>query len=250
MRTPWRATTLLSNLRSDQINLSDETKQQYEPIFWHSVCTEYDSRNFYAHLKSSNLKPTSEFETFLSHWLKDETNHTEGFVILYGLIYQQSETDIYARLKARPVDFSPLEQFFSDEFKLCLLLAYDEIVTTWVYHRSIPFYEHLGPRELKTWILKLKSDEALHFNNLLKILKARHFHRFGEAESILEQILHLDQTLTQYGSTFVLDHQCDDFSLTQSELVSLGSGIILKKLHSFKPTQTPTQTPTQKGETQ
>lgn len=221
---------LFRSIHSSSVRLTPQAKEQYEPILWHSVCTEYDARNLYSYFNSSSCQPTLEFREFLQLWGRDESNHTEGFAILYSILYGMPEKDIYTKLQARPVNFRPLKEFFSDEFKLCLLLAYDEIVTTWVYHRSVPFYKSLGPKELTTWILRLKADEARHFSNLIQVLKAHHRHRFTEAQQVLDSILQLEGTLNEYGATFVLDHGCADFSLSQQELVSLCRNVILRKL--------------------
>lgn len=226
----WDSEGLLKSIALNKIHLTAAEKKVYEQMFWHSICTEYDSQNFYKNLIKSKLAITIEFKEFLKIWLRDEINHANGFKLLYGLIYNRDEESINDELESRVIDFSCIDSFFKDEFKLCLLLAYDEIVTTHVYSRSIKFYDSLGPKELGIWIRQIKRDEALHFSNLISIIKNNYSDRTQDAESILNSIVTLDMNIKNYNGTFVLDHSCPEFPLTNDELYLLCVNAILKKL--------------------
>jgi hypothetical protein len=81
----------------------------------------------------------------------------------------------------------------------------------------------------------LTSDEARHFGQLIHVMQRNHGSRCQEAAPILADILAVDQSVSSYGNTFVLDHDCPDFSLTEAELDRLGVQVILSKLQSHHP---------------
>ena len=224
------AHTLLEGITHSDISLSPEEKYCNEEMFWHSTCTEYDSKRFYKKIKLSKLKISHPLELFLNKWLQDEISHANGFIKIYSTIYNQDEVFVREKLDSRLSDFSMIDDFFEDEFKLCLLLAYDEIVTTHVYHRSIPFYENIGSSKFGLWIKRIKTDEARHFVGVIKILQKYHGSRRSEVEKILNEIIKIDSNIEEYKATFVLDHSCPEFPLSQDELTSICVKTILMKL--------------------
>jgi hypothetical protein len=227
----WDVDGLFAHLRPTDLHLTPEERQHSEAILWHSVCTEFDARHFFQYLTDLPHPWSKDFVHFVGPWVRDERKHTAGFARLYAMLYEESLAAVYRRLHARPVNFAPLARFFTDELRICLLLAYDELVTTHVYHRSIAFYEHINKPVLGQWIRLLTSDEARHFGQLIQVLQRNHSARCQEAATILADILAVDQSVPAYGNTFVLDHDCPDFSLTEAELDRLGVQVILSKLH-------------------
>ncbi|MBI3555805.1 MAG: hypothetical protein HY074_06055, partial [Deltaproteobacteria bacterium] len=188
----WSSKELLSSLSACCLHIDATLKDNYECILWNDLCSEYDSRNLCLRLQFSRNSYSEAFNSLLELWAADESNHAEGFKIIYAAVYGCEEGDIDARLRGRKVDFSVIEEFIGDEFKLCLLLAYDELATTYSYHGDIPLYRSLGHAPLEGWIRRVKLDEALHFYNLLQVIKNKHSHRIAEAEDILLDILELD----------------------------------------------------------
>lgn len=224
----WCALDMLSELDPSSFMLTMEQKKELEPMFWHSICTEYDARHFYRQLNNANFLPSQALEVFLGRWLEDEINHANGFKRIYSLIYGVSEKKIDEKLAERQVDFTALEEFFVNEKSLCLLLAYDELVTTHVYNHSIPFYENLGKPILSHWIRQLKYDEAQHFTSIIKVSS---HHDMSDAENIIMRIIDVDAAMTDYHGTFVLDHACPEFPFSREEIVDLCQRVILRKLN-------------------
>ncbi|MFL5629614.1 MAG: hypothetical protein ACJ788_28920 [Ktedonobacteraceae bacterium] len=105
-----------------------------------------------------------------------------------------------------------MEEFITDEFKLCLILAYDELATTRSYGEDVPFYKSLGPNAFNDWIKFVRADEALHYLNSIRVAQVRHRDRLPEAEDILLRILNVDLTSDDYRATFVLDHKGPPFT--------------------------------------
>lgn len=228
----WNLESIFSDINTNSFKLSPNQKTEYESIFWHSLCTEYDSQNLYKHLLSNShkLNLSKDFMSFLQVWLKDEVKHADGFIILYSLLYGIPKEEILHRLKQRSIYFDDVQKFLNSEQSILLLLAYDEIVTSHVYHRAESFYQTLGPQQMLTWIQRLKKDEVVHFNNTIKILKKHFKDQVSKVDTILHDILETDKNMQGYGGTFVLDHACHDFSLNNEELESLCSKLIIKKL--------------------
>jgi hypothetical protein len=210
-RERWDALELLGDLTPEMIHISDIDREALEPYLWADVASEYDSRHLSEEIARRSDRWTTEFLLFWEAWLADEYNHFRGFQRLYSLIYGESEESIERRLALRTPDFSRIGAFIEDEFKLCLVIAYDEIATTRAYAADAEFYTSLGPPALKEWQRRLTADEALHYRNLLEILKLRHAHRADEADAVLEEIFSVDRS-SGYTATFVLDH---DFHVDQ-----------------------------------
>jgi hypothetical protein len=208
---PWNALELLSDIGADDIKISQAEKDEVEPYIWKDLTSEYDAEHFCIMLEESGLAFSDEFISFEKVWRRDEYNHYLGFRRIYSLFYGESEAGITSRLQARVPDFSSLQDYFRDEFKLCLLLAYDEHVTTRAFNEDIPFYKTLGPDAFNQWIRLVKGDEAMHYMNALRVAQTRHQDRLSEAAPIMEHILELDLS-GEYAATFVLDHKGPPFT--------------------------------------
>ncbi|OGT36643.1 MAG: hypothetical protein A3F11_11575 [Gammaproteobacteria bacterium RIFCSPHIGHO2_12_FULL_37_14] len=167
---------------------------------------------------------------FLSEWLSDEINHAHAFQILYHHIYHESQDSISQRLVSRQTNFSMIDEFFSDLPSTCLLLAYDELITTHVYHQSIDFYDKLGSTMFSEFIRRLKYDEAKHYFGIISIVKDQFSGKRALAESLLNKIIQVDDAMDDYYGTFVLDHACPEFPLSKSNIMMLCEKIILRKI--------------------
>lgn len=222
--------SLLSQLTPQSIQLSDEKRTEYKSILWRSICSEYDSINFYNQLIKLDLNYSSPFVSFLDRWLKDESMHTAGFKKIFQVVYETDEDEMDYELAETKCDFSAISEFLNDELSICLLLAFDEIVTTHVYERSVPFYSSVEPCFIPKWIKKIKSDEAKHFIGITKVIKSSHQYTLNGAKKILDRIVAVDASLSSYTGTFVLDHSCPEFPLSKEELVTMCANTVLKKI--------------------
>ena len=162
-RRNWKPADVFRGVhRGSVTGVSQKTLDEFEPILWNDLTSEYDSHLLNRRVLDNPAKFSDEFVSFLEPWLADETNHYLGQRQIYSIFFGESVESIEARTKARVSDFSGIEPFLEDEFKLCLLLAYDEIVSTYAYHRDIPFYASLGAEPFNEWIVRIKRDEATH----------------------------------------------------------------------------------------
>ncbi len=228
-RRTWSSHEVLHHNDFSRVQLSDLQREELKPAFWSFLCSEYDSVNLFTEIQKRKHQFSPDFLAFAQAWRTDEENHAAGFAAIYERFFDVPSEQIARDLPARPVDFERVEEFLADEFQLSLVLAYDEIVTTHAYHRDIPMYASFGPRAYVNWIRFVKRDEALHFNNLLRLIRRNHRHRLGEVRGVLERVLAVD-VHGDYGGTFVLDHGGPGFNLSHDELSSICANTILKKL--------------------
>jgi hypothetical protein len=181
-------------------------KASFWPVLWNDFCSEFDAQQLYERALAYRSSYSKEFCRFLDYWKADEENHTAGFRELIKTIFAKDDSWIALELEKRTIDFSKIQTFISDEFKLCVLLAYDELVTTQAYALDRARYRGFGGSRLESWISEIKKDEAFHFASLLSIIKSNHRHRLAEAAPTIEEILRIDLESTEYRGTFVLDH--------------------------------------------
>jgi hypothetical protein len=204
-------------------------------MFWRSICSEHDARHFYRHLISVGLDLPWNFQDFLAGWLADEVNHARGFKIVYRSLYGTSFEQIEEELQRRSIDFGSIEEFFEDLFSVCLLFAYDELVTTRVYQLSVPFYDEWHTEIGSEWIRRLVYDEAQHFKAVMKVIFEHCRGEFGRAEKTLSRIIEVDLSQDQYRGTFVLDHVCPEFPFGKDDLESLVQRSIVAPLRKSRP---------------
>lgn len=205
----WDAQALFRDLTSADIQLSVAAKVVCQEQMWDDMCSEYDAENLCLELERrahTGQVYSPELWSFERVWRRDEYNHYAGFRRLYSLMYGTDEADLDNQMRARPADFSHFGEFLTDEFKLCLMLAYDELCTTRSYAGDVPFYRSLGPAACATWIERLRADEALHYKNALQVALARFPERLAEAPAIIDHIVNLDLHSDSYQATFILDH--------------------------------------------
>lgn len=225
----WNSTELLGKVRSSDIGISAESREMLRPMFWRSICSEHDARYFHHHLIQSGIPLPWELDDFLARWLWDEVNHAKGFKILYHQIYGEPFDQIESKLRERKIDFGHIEEFFEDLTSVCTLFAFDELVTTRIYHSSIPFYESLGFIGASEWARRLVFDESQHFSSVMNVMTNYCGDELFRVEGILARIIDVDLQQHSYSGTFVLDHSCPEFPFNRAELMRMCDSAIVRK---------------------
>ncbi|WP_256588724.1 hypothetical protein [Pseudomonas sp. HMWF021] len=229
VRTTPGASAVLSGFVFPAIELTDSDRQEWKEIFFDSVITEYDARRLYWHLESSYPDVFNLLQDVLNPWLKDEIDHAYGFALIYASYTQIPFDEVSLSVELRKPDFSVIESIAADPLKLLVTLAYDEIITTHVYHRSIESYDRFDSQQLSQWIRKTKKDEVTHFFAFVQKAKALFPERLHEVPAILDEIFEIDFEKESYTGTFVLDHNAPDFPLAKHEIRNLIIPAIIKK---------------------
>lgn len=225
------AAVVLANFRFPPIKFSDVEHNEWKEILFDSIITEYDARRLYWHLESKHTDYFPILAEVLNPWLRDEIDHAYGFSIIYSSYTGIPLDQVVLEAEIRKPDFSIISPIANDAFKLLIMLAYDEIITTHVYHRSIAKYDKFNSQQLSTWIRKTKKDEVTHFFSFLQKAKELFPERINEAPSILEEIFNIDFEKESYTGTFVLDHNTPDFPISKQEIKSTIIPAIVKKLN-------------------
>ena len=201
---PWSAEELFSLTKSSDIDMTDQMKSEYKEYLMTDLYTEADSHHLY-HELIKREGYSSEFLAFIDTWYVDEQNHAAGFLKILHLLYSIDEDNMKKDLKKRSGDFSKLTPFLDDEFKLCVLMAYDEYFTTLAYEQDV-FYRDFGLPVFLEWHKKLIKDEARHCMNAIHLIHCKHKHRIAETKGIIDAILQLEHSNDPYRATFLLDH--------------------------------------------
>lgn len=192
---------------------------EHEPRVFQDLVAEYDARLLEAELLTRGDRLSAPFREFLSAWAADEEKHTDALGRLYRCAFGGDCESRFSRLRARRGDFAPLASFLDDEFKLGVMLAYDEAMSTQGYGADIPFYESLGRSDAQSSafvrvLRELKNDEATHYKNAVELLALRHRGRGGEVAPVMEEIVAHDAAQEEYRATFLLDHATNQFDAT------------------------------------
>lgn len=203
---PWSSDSLIGHINKSTIKPTEDYILRFKNAFWDNLCSEYDAENFCLFLEKEKISLSPEFKAFEFVWRRDEYNHYLGFRHIYSTLYGGSLQTIDSKLVQRPVDFTPIMPMLGDEFKICLMLAYDEIATTKSYAADYDFYESFGPKELLKWIKLVTRDEAYHFNNCMELIGKNHYERVSEIPRLVDQFIEWDLARNEYLGTFVLDH--------------------------------------------
>lgn len=202
----WDSSTFLIGLNRSDILLTEKFIQEKEEFFLHAAYTEFDAENLCRHLEKMNYDFSPEFLAFEKVWRRDEWNHYLGFRFLYSIMYNQTQEDIAEIIEKRPSDFTSLSAFFKDEFFICLLIAFDEILTTKSYTSEYGLYKSFGHPSFLKWIKAVTRDESYHFYNAMEVIRIRHRRRIHEIPTIIDSFVSYDLNRNGYQGTFVLDH--------------------------------------------
>lgn len=225
------ATTIFADFKFPKTNLSDAERIEWKEIFYDSIITEYDARRLYWHLKNHYSNYFPRLIDVLDPWLRDEMDHAYGFARIYSSYTGIPLDQVVLEAETRCTDFSILDPITNDAFKLLVMLAYDEIITTHVYHRSIGKYDQFESPQLSAWIRKAKKDESEHFFSFINKAKELFPERKRETLTILEEIFNIDFEKQNYSGTFVLDHNTPDFPITKQEIKDMIIPAIVKKIN-------------------
>jgi hypothetical protein len=226
VQRPWDSADLLGDVQLPDL-LKANRMEHVEELFLFDMNTEYDAMNLYTYLRAREAeghKFTDDFWAFVKAWREDEWNHYVGYRQLYALCTGRSEQDLHEQVVARPADFRPVETFLDDEFKICLVIAYDEMFTIWSCKQDFELFDAFGKPRVSRWIRRVARDEGFHFQNALEVLRRQHAHRIDEAEGFLDSILEWDLESHDYKSTFVLDHE--EWRYDREMLVGLKNKIL------------------------
>lgn len=231
LESNWSAENLLSKIDPEKILADSDFKNKYREFLMCDLRAESDSQNLYRELTNrSNF--SDEFYAFLEVWYHDEKNHAAGFRRVIHLLYGDDETLLEEEMHKRTADFSLLTPFFEDEFKLCVLFAYDEYASVLTYQKD-SFYKLLGPLEFIKWIKRVTGDEARHFGNAVKLIHHKYQHRLHETKKVMDEILDFENAETPYKSTFLFDHDTEHFLLSHEELNHECADYVYQKIVQF-----------------
>jgi hypothetical protein len=229
------ASTILKNFVFPPLKFCNVEYKVWKEIFFDSIITEYDARRLYWYIEGRNPEHTRRLAEVLKPWLKDEIDHAYGFALIYSSYTGYPLDEIALEVETRKSEFSLIDPILQDQLRLLIMLAYDEIITTHVYHRSIKKYDNFNSRQLSSWIRKIKKDEAAHFFLFIQKAKLLFPNRIKEAPAILREIFDLDFSKSEYTGTFVLDHNTSDFPITKKEIEKMIIPAIIKKLNEKSP---------------
>jgi hypothetical protein len=122
------------------------------------------------------------------------------------MLYNRTEHEIASHIENEKGDFRLIKEFSDDEFKICLLLAYDEIATSKSYFSEFPLYRAFGNPTFLYWFKKVTVDELYHFQNCMEIIRYCHPGRIPEIADTIDIFIECDMRRNQYNRTFVFDH--------------------------------------------
>lgn len=216
----WSAPDLLGKISKHEFHLPASKLEYFRDFFWNDLCAEWDSVNLYNEIKNQhqNQNYSVEFMNFIESWYLEEQNHASGFMYILCEFFGENQDDLLFRLKQRKPDFHLLKEFIHDEFKFLVLYAYDEYMTIQTFKKD-QFYNDFGSPVFKDWIQHVKSDEAKHFHQVVKILRHKYKNLFSQQGiETLKYIRNIELNLTSYNATFLFDHEDSHFLLTDSDL--------------------------------
>lgn len=219
----WSSKVMLKGLQRKDIIVNQSYLSRKKDFFLHAAYTEYDAENLCKYLDTLEMEFSPEFKVFEKVWRRDEWNHYVGFRYIYSIMFNQREEDVARLIEERPSNFSGINQFLNDEFSICLLIAFDEILTTKGYAGEKKLYHSLGHPAFARWFKYVTKDEAYHFTNAMEVIRLNHYNRIPEIPKMLDSFIEWDMQRNEYGSTFVLDHD-----LYSPEFIQEGANVIKK----------------------
>lgn len=185
------STAIIAGLSQGDLYVDRQSATGFRTILIKALHAEHDAEFFCQELDrrvaAGKLQLTPEFRAFEHAWRRDELDHTLGYAKVISLLYGDDETELLAHSGSRQPKFERLEALLVNEFSICLLLAYDEMVTAGSYRADWrTFYPQFRNERLLQWIKRLAADEERHSANLLTVLQQCHqgeLHRAGKCWS-------------------------------------------------------------------
>lgn len=227
------STAVIAGLSRSDLHVVKQSAAGFRSILLKALHAEHDAEFFCQELDrrvaAGKLQLTPEFRAFEHAWRRDELDHTLGYAKVISLLYGDDEAELLAHSRARQPKFERLEPLLADEFSICLLLAYDEMVTAGSYRADgRTFYPQFRNERLLQWIKRLAADEERHSANLLAVLRQCHQAELHRTESVLTQIARIDVVGAEYAATFVLDH--DEASVFTERQLAAARRRLLRRL--------------------
>ncbi len=232
-------------------NAPEQVAENFERLLSRDVFSEADAQFLYDWLLERGVSPA--FRQMLDHWLEDELKHYQSlrrcYRALSGVTYAEMDQEAEARAKKRNIE--PIADLLVDEFSILLMLAYDEIGSTYSYRRDLAeFYCHFG-REIAKVGQHLVRDEGQHFSNAAELILTLYPERLKDVSATLAKFDVREKQLARTGSyhgTFFLDHAQEqarfptDFNAVTMQVIQARLGIAampsqekVKRLWQWKP---------------
>lgn len=145
-----------------------------------NLCLELDRRRGFGQQFSA------EFVAFEGAWRRDEWLHYLFLRRIACRLFGQQESEVNEALNVSG-DFENYEFFLADEFRILVLIARDELITTRGYVADRGLYEALGSVFLDCFN-RIIIDEANHYHNALSLLKRFHRSRLHEVPELVEHL--------------------------------------------------------------
>jgi hypothetical protein len=209
----WSSLELLEGIGAEDISANSEQRESVRDELWGDLCAEHDAEYFWTYLNAGDHSFSAAFQSVVSVWRSDERNHYLGLRRICSLVYGLTEEEIDRRMAEREVNFIPMHHLLADEFRICVVAAYDELVSARGYKRFAGEFKAFGRPEFVTLIKRAARDEALHYQNFLDVLRFAHAGRLNEVAGVVDEICAYEARRDlEYSATFILDHFDDTFS--------------------------------------
>lgn len=203
----WSSVALLARVKPSDIIASSEIREEIHKDIWGDMNAEHDAEHLWDFIRGSGIDFSKEFEVVLNDWRKDEFNHYLGLRQICSMVYNIPESKIDKRAHSRAPNFTPMKHLLTDEFQVCVVLAYDELISTLGYREHFNAYKQLGPKAIEQWIRFAARDESYHYRNLVDLIATRHAERIPEVRPFLDRVLEYEfAPEMKYHATFLLDH--------------------------------------------
>jgi hypothetical protein len=221
----WSAHELLGGVTTDHVTASPELRRAVRRNLWGDMCAEYDSEHLWQHLNTGGFDFSTEFRSALAEWRSDERNHYVGLRHICSTMYDVAEEEIDTEMTDRRADFSAIQGFLTDEFRICVVLAYDELVSSRGYRLFFDSFGKFGPPQYSQWVRWACRDEAWHYQNFLDVIRMVHPNRLPGVAGVIREIEAYESSPAMtYHGTFLLDHTGE--TLGRDFLVDCGRTVI------------------------
>lgn len=203
--------TELASISQYAKELSSEELFEVESTLRLDVESEFDARFLAGHLAGQTWTMCPALEQALDQWLVDENLHQKLFLQVYGAAFPGKVEGLKRDLIGRDhgVSFEPIQHLMGNEFDVLCLLSYDELTTVKAYRALLPQYLSLGPSMSPLLDLVIR-DEGQHYAIFARILREQYPTRLVDAAEQIDKIRSSEGT--PYSNTFVLDHDCDNWT--------------------------------------